>query len=87
MRLRDEVKIVELLTVFQRYYDRVGSRADAAMLADLRVEHLYYRHDLIVMQVAQATEAAAAAAKESEDGGAASPSPPQPSEHSGRGGR
>ncbi len=82
MRLRDEVKIVELLTVFQRYYDRVGSRADAAMLADLRVEHLYYRHDSIVMQVAQATEAAAAAAKESEDGRAVSPSPPQPSSSS-----
>ena len=62
MRLRDEVKLVELLTVFQRYYDRVGSKSDGAMLAELRVEHLYYRHDSIVIQVAQATEAAAAAA-------------------------
>jgi translation initiation factor 3 subunit C len=62
MRLRDEVKLVELLTVFQRYYDRVESRSDSAMLAELRVEHLYYRHDSIVMQVAQATEAAAAVA-------------------------
>lgn len=62
MRLRDEVKLVELLTVFQRYYDRVGSKSDGALLAELRVEHLYYRHDSIVIQVAQATEAAAAAA-------------------------
>jgi translation initiation factor 3 subunit C len=61
MRLRDEVKLVELLTVFQRYYDRVASPADAAMLSELRVEHLYYRHDTIVMQVAKATEAAAEA--------------------------
>eukprot|EP00585_Thalassiosira_rotula_P007583 CAMPEP_0196148232 /NCGR_PEP_ID=MMETSP0910-20130528/27293_1 /TAXON_ID=49265 /ORGANISM="Thalassiosira rotula, Strain GSO102" /LENGTH=1019 /DNA_ID=CAMNT_0041410875 /DNA_START=161 /DNA_END=3222 /DNA_ORIENTATION=+ len=64
MRLRDEVKLVELLTVFQNYYDRVESPADAAMLGELRVEHLYYRHDSIVMQVAQAIEA-----KAKEDGG------------------
>jgi translation initiation factor 3 subunit C len=82
MRLRDEVKLVELLTVFQRYYNRVASRADAAMLAELRVEHLYYRHDSILMQVAQATEAAAAAANDVVDSGAASSSPPQPSSSS-----
>jgi hypothetical protein len=80
MRLRDEVKLVELLTVFQRYFDRVGSWQDAAMLAELRVEHLYYRHDSIVMQVAQATEAAAAAAKDVvENDKEASSSPSQPS--------
>ena len=57
MRLRDEVKLVELLTVFQRYYERMESPSDAAMLAELRVEHLYYRHDSIIMQVKEATEA------------------------------
>merc|ERR1719232_260020 len=40
MRLRDEVKLVELLTVFQGYYERVGQMEDAAMLAELKVEHL-----------------------------------------------
>mmetsp|Transcript_40815 Transcript_40815/g.73574 ORF Transcript_40815/g.73574 Transcript_40815/m.73574 type:complete len:987 (-) Transcript_40815:491-3451(-) len=64
MRLRDEVKLVELLTVFQNYYDRVENPSDAAMLGELRVEHLYYRHDSIVMQVAQAIEAKA---KEGDD--------------------
>ena len=64
MRLRDEVKLVELLSIYQRYYERVESPPDAAMLGELRVEHLYYRHDSIVMQVAQAVEAAAEAAKE-----------------------
>ena len=59
MRLRDEVKLVELLAAFQVYYERLGGVADAAMLAELRVEHLYYRHDSIVMQVKEATAAAA----------------------------
>lgn len=57
MRLRDEIKLVELLTIFQGYYERVDSLSEAAMLAELRVEHLYYRHDSIVMQVDQATKA------------------------------
>ncbi|KAL7537813.1 hypothetical protein ACHAXR_008109, partial [Thalassiosira sp. AJA248-18] len=78
MRLRDEVKLVELLTVFQRYYERVESPSDAAMLAELKVELLYYRHDSIVMQVAQAIEAAAEVkakddTAEEEGGAAASP--------------
>merc|ERR1719203_767103 len=59
MRLRDEVKLVELLTVFQRYFERVESPTEGAMLAELKVEHLYYRHDSIVMQVAAAIEAKA----------------------------
>ena len=66
MRLRDEVKLVELLTTFQVYYERVESPSDAAMLAELRVEHLYYRHDSIVMQVKEATQAAADAKSEGE---------------------
>ena len=66
MRLRDEVKLVELLTTFQVYYERVESPSDAAMLAELRVEHLYYRHDSIVMQVKEATQAVADAKSEKE---------------------
>ena len=77
LRLRDEIKVVELLTVFERYYDRIGSKTDAAMLAELRVEHLYYRHDSIVMQVAQATEAAAGSkAKDGDENETNTPSPP-----------
>ena len=45
MRLRDKVKLVELLSIFQGYQECVGSPTDAATLAKLRVEHLYYRHD------------------------------------------
>ncbi len=77
LRLRDEIKLVELLTVFERYYDRIGSKTDAAMLAELRVEHLYYRHDSIVMQVAQATVAAAGSkAKDGDESETNTPSPP-----------
>ena len=56
MRLRDESKLVELLSVFQRYYERVEEKSDAAMLAELRVEHLYYRHDSIAVQVDRAAK-------------------------------
>ena len=51
MRLRDETKLVELLTVFQRYYERVDEKADAATLAEIKVEHLYYRHDSLAVQI------------------------------------
>merc|ERR1719253_2594947 len=76
MRLRDEVKLVELLTVFENYYKRVESEGDAAMLAELKVEHLYYRHDSIVMQVRDAIEAKTkdgAEGGETEDVAASSP--------------
>jgi len=77
MHLHDEIKLVELLTIFQRYNNRVGSKTDAAMLAELCEEHLYYRHDSIVMQVAQATEAAAGSkAKDGDDEETTTPSPP-----------
>ena len=57
MRLRSEVKLVELMSIFQGYHERVGSPTDAATLAKLRVEHLYYHHDSIVMQIAEAVKA------------------------------
>ena len=54
LRLRDEATLCDLLTVFQRYYERVDSPSDAATLAELRVEHLYYRHDSIAVAVEKA---------------------------------
>lgn len=56
LRLRDESKLVELLTVFQRYYERCETTSEAATLAELRVEHLYYRHDTIAVQVDRAAK-------------------------------
>lgn len=55
MRLRDESKLVELLDKVQRYYTRIESHTEAAELAMLRVEHLYYRHDSIAKEVDKAT--------------------------------
>lgn len=55
MRLRDEGRFVSLLTKVQNYYTRIESHAEAAELAQLRVEHLYYRHDTIAAQVDKAT--------------------------------
>lgn len=66
MRLRDETKLVELLTTFQRYYERADEKSDAAMLAELKVEHLYYRHDSLAVQID-------AAVKQAESGDAAPP--------------
>ena len=65
MRLRDETKLVELLTTFQRYYERVDEKSDAAMLAELKVEHLYYRHDSLAVQIDAAVRAAEAGSETS----------------------
>jgi len=59
IRLRDEAKLRELLAVYQKYHERVDSPSDAAMLAALRVEHMYYRHDSIVKAVAEAQDTVA----------------------------
>lgn len=67
MRLRDETKLVELLTTFQRYYERVDERSDAAMLAELKVEHLYYRHDSLSLQIDAAVRQADPAADHTPD--------------------
>jgi translation initiation factor 3 subunit C len=53
-RLRDECKLVELLSRFQNYFEAQGSDEEAAMLAQLRIEHIYYRHDTIAIQVDKA---------------------------------
>ena len=60
VRLQDETKLRELLGTYQKYYERVDSASDAAMLAELRVEHMYYRHDSIVKAVAEAQDTSAA---------------------------
>jgi translation initiation factor 3 subunit C len=53
-RLRDEAKLVLLLAHGQEYLERVNKPKEAAALAQLRVEHLYYRHDTIAKQVDKA---------------------------------
>ena len=73
IRIRDEIQLVELLAVFESYFQRVDAPADAAMLAELRVEHLYYRHDSIVLQVKEATAAAKAKGDAPAEGGEANP--------------
>jgi len=56
MRLRDESKLVSLLERFQNYFQRVDSVTEAAAMAALRIEHLYYRHDSIAKHVDKAAE-------------------------------
>lgn len=53
-RLRDESILVQLLSRIQAYYERTNSPAEAAALAQLRVEHIYYRHDSIAKYVDRA---------------------------------
>ena len=55
-RLRDESKLVELLARMQSYFEREGIVNEAAALAQLRVEHIYYRHETIAKQVDRASE-------------------------------
>ena len=50
-RLRDESKLVELLARFQKYFELQGNATEAASLAQLRIEHIYYRHSTIAKQV------------------------------------
>lgn len=55
-RLRDEAKLVDLLTKAQTYFEKEGQFKEAASMAQLRVEHVYYRHDTIAQQVDKAAE-------------------------------
>lgn len=54
VRLRDESKLVELLTRFQAYFAAEEALSESASLAQLRIEHIYYRHDTIAKQVDKA---------------------------------
>lgn len=51
IRLRDEIPLVTLLEKVRSYLIRVESHTEAAELALLTVEHLYYRHDSIAETV------------------------------------
>lgn len=55
-RLRDESKLVSLLAKIQTYFEREGMADQAAQMAQMHVEHTYYRHDLIARQVDKAAE-------------------------------
>ena len=55
-RLRDESKLVALLTRMQSYFEREDQSPEAAVLAESRIEHLYYRHDSIARQVDKAAK-------------------------------
>ena len=50
--LRDEAKLVELISKVRQYFIRVNSTSEAAELSQLKVEHLYYCHDHIADQLA-----------------------------------
>jgi translation initiation factor 3 subunit C len=54
VRLRDESKLVELLARYQKHFSDSGDTESAAALAQLRIEHIYYRHDSIAKQVDKA---------------------------------
>ena len=54
VRLRDESRLVDLMARFQAYFQSVNDTEAAAALAQLRIEHLYYRHDIIAKQVDKA---------------------------------
>ena len=56
IRLRDESKLIDLLAKGQKYQERIAAREDAAQLALLRLEHLYYRHDTIAEKVDRAAK-------------------------------
>lgn len=53
-RLRDESKLVELLACFQKYFEKLGNSEEAALLAQLQIEHIYYRHNSIACEVDKA---------------------------------
>jgi len=56
VRLRDETKLVDLFKKMKAYFERVGSTSEAAELAQLHIEHIYYRHDSIAEKVDRAAK-------------------------------
>ncbi len=55
-RLRDEASLVNLLARTQSYFEREGMVNETAQMAQLHLEHIYYRHDSIARQVDKASE-------------------------------
>ncbi len=49
--LRDEANLIGLISKVLQYFIRVDSKAEAAELSLLKVEHLYYCHDNIIEQL------------------------------------
>jgi hypothetical protein len=63
-RLADEDKLLELAAVVHEYYTKCEKYGAAARVAALRVEHMYYKHDMVCEAKAVADAAAANAAAE-----------------------
>ena len=55
-RLRDESNLVRILSRAQSYFEREGMEKETAQMAQLHLEHIYFRHDSIGRQVDKATE-------------------------------
>lgn len=49
-RVRDERRLVKLLERYQAHFQNMDDNEAAAKLALLRIEHLYYRHDVIAAE-------------------------------------
>jgi translation initiation factor 3 subunit C len=54
IRLSDEALLLELAERIQSYYQRVNDMKAASHIALLRVEHLYYKHDSMALEVRKA---------------------------------
>lgn len=54
VRLRDESVLVELLARFHEHFEKTEQPKEAAALAQLRIEHVYYRHNSIAKEVDKA---------------------------------
>ena len=55
-RLRDEATLVGLLAKTKSYFEREGMVNETAQIAQLYLEHIYYRHDSVGRQVDKAAE-------------------------------
>ena len=54
IRLSDEAHLLELAEGMQKYYERINDHASASEVALLRMEHQYYKHNSMALQVKQA---------------------------------
>jgi translation initiation factor 3 subunit C len=54
VRLSDEAFLLELAEGMQKYFERVNNTVAASEVALLRVEHQYYKHNSMALQVKQA---------------------------------
>ena len=55
-RLKDEASLLKIIQSCQEYFSRTEQWKEAADMAQLRIEHLYYRHDTIAIQVDRASK-------------------------------